>query len=206
MFSKPQSLKVVKYILANGMQGFTQTGTSEGTTVSVSLVNDVVRKLENKFIVSGKRPFKLAEPRRLLLSLAAESSMAERLHASYELSGEKKDIEAKISRAFDDKISYAFTLLSALPHYAGHLAQGRQVSVYVDKLQLEQAEQTIISIGGSKSSIGNVQVFTANEGILWGRKKSENGYYVSFEQLLIDLYASPSLLYIGQELLRSKEN
>lgn len=207
MFSKPQSLKVVKYILANGMGGFTQNGTSEGTVVSVSLVNDIVHKLKQKFIVSNTKPlpFKLTEPRRLLLTLAAESSMAERLYASYELPGKKEDIEAKLSHQFNDKTGYAFTLLSALPHYANHVAQGNQVSLYVNKKKIEQADKIIRKLGGGNSSIGNVQVFTANEGTLWDRVKTKTGYIVSLEQLLIDLYASPSLLYIGQELLASKE-
>lgn len=205
MLSKPQSLKVVKHLLKDGMDEFTQNEISRATGVSVSYVNDVVHALEQKFIVSEGKNAKLNEPRRLLLTLAAESSMAERLHASYEMSGRKEVIEAKISSGFDDKVNYAFTLMSALPHHAGHLAQGSQVSLYVAKQQLEQADEAIRKLGGSNSSIGNVQVFTANEGILWDRVKIKSGYYVSLEQLLIDLYASPSLLYIGQELLASKE-
>ena len=209
MLSKPKSLVVVKRLLKTWPAEFTQNGVSAATRVSVSHVNGIIRTLGRKFIVSSP-PYKLTEPRKLLLTLAAESSMAERLYAAYELPGEKADIEKKLAKEFGGKISYAFTLLSALPITtattpASHLAQGRQVSLYVDEKQLEQADGVIRKLGGSNSSIGNVQVFTANEGTLKDREKTKLGYCASFEQLLIDLYASPALLYVGQELLASKE-
>ena len=204
MLSKPKSLVVVKRLLKTWPAEFTQNGVSAATRVSVSHVNGIIRTLGRKFIVSSP-PYKLTEPRKLLLTLAAESSMAERLYAAYELPGEKADIEKKLAKEFGGKIGYAFTLLSALPVYASHLAQGRQVSLYVDEKQLGQADGVIRRLGGSNSSIGNVQVFTANEGTLKDREKTKLGYCASFEQLLIDLYASPALLYVGQELLASKE-
>lgn len=204
MFSKPQSLKVAKFLLLNGLSGFSQNAVARATGVSVSRVNVVVKSLKSKYIVSDGHPAKLTEPRKFLTTLAAESSMAERLYKAYEFPGEKKSIEATIAREFGEKIEYAFALLSALPHHASHIAQGQQVSVYVNKKQLEQADELLRKAGAEESRIGNVQVFNANEGILFDRKKTSSGYVVSLEQLLIDLYSSAALLYVGQELLLSK--
>lgn len=201
MLYGPKSLKVVKFLLARG--SFKQKQASEETGVALGYVNEVISKLRKKFIVSSGRKTVLSDARRLLLALAAESSMSERLHATYEIPGDKKEVEALIAKEFEG-IPYAFTLSSALPHYS-KAAQGRQASVYVDADSLEQASELLSKAGARKSNIGNVQVFAANEGILFDRKKTRAGYCVSLGQLLIDLYSYPPLLYLGQALLELRK-
>ncbi len=199
MFYKTQALKVVKFLLAKS--SFKLTDASKETGVAIGYVHEIIERLRKKFVVSSSGEVVLSEPRRLLLTLAAESSMAERLYSTYEFPAKKEQIEYLIATEFG-QLNYAFTLLSAVDP---NTAQGQQISIYVDKQSMEKAAEILKKLGARESNIGNVQVFKGSEGILFDRKKVGDKYNVSFEQLLIDLYAYPPLLYLGQELLAAHE-
>ena len=203
MFSDRRGILAVKYLLKHGHA--TQAEIAKSTGMAVSYVNTIAQRLRDSFIVSKPhaRGMYLTDYNRLLMALSYENPMGKKFRSKYLMGGAKEEVERAISGSFSKRdVGYAFTLLSALPHYS-YSAEGQQVSVYVFEEQMKSAEKLLVDAGARESGIGNIDVYAAHEGILADSRPLDGGntVVVSEEQLLMDLYGYQPLLYIGSQLL-----
>lgn len=206
MFADTQSIKVVKYLL--NKRNATQMDIEAGTGVSHSYINEIIKKMHDANIIS--RPhFKglvLTDQYKLIIGVSLDHPLV--YVRRYKMKGDKRLIEHSIAKAFNNKIEYAFTLLSAAKHY-GLEAEGSQISIYVlDKAEeLKKAYDAIEDIGGSRDDeYGTIEIYPANKGVLYDKKESNGAFFASREQLILDLYNHSSLSYLGSELLKKSQD
>ena len=198
MYTSPQTIKVIKELL-KGSQ-ITQLELSRRTNVSIGQVNNVVKKLKNAFLanVDPKKGAKLVDESRLLAAIGVTAPLSSSAQNTLLMPFSQSQTINKIAEALPPQ-KYAFTLMSAIAKYSAY-AQGETVSLYVDANAMEEA---LARLGKLASKRGiPVEIFEANEGILFDVKKDGNKRYVSNEQLLIDLFRTPQLVYVGAQLLR----
>ena len=198
MYTSTQTIKVIKALL-KGSQ-ITQLELSRTTKVSIGQVNKIVKKLKNAFLanVDPKKGAKLVDESRLLAAIGATDPLSSSAQNSVLMPFSQRQAVDKIAQVLPPK-KYAFTLMSAIARYSAY-AQGETVSLYVDASAMEEA---LAKLGKFASKRGiPVEIFDANAGILFDVKKDGNKRYVSNEQLLIDLFRTPQLVYVGARLLR----
>jgi len=205
MLTDAQSIKVVKYLL--GKKSVTQAEIAKETGVSLSYINELTKKMHDANIVS-KPHYKglvLTDQHKLFIGVSLEHPLV--YVRRYKMKGDKESIERSITKAFRRKVDYAFTLLSATNNY-GLDVEGGQISIYVsDKPEeLKKAYEAIEDIGGSRDDeYGRIEIYPANEGVLYDKKESNGAFFVSREQLILDLFNHSSLSYIGSELLKRSQ-
>jgi biotin operon repressor len=197
MYLARQSIKVIKAMLRE--REITQSALSDKTGVSVGQVNKTIARLKRAFLVTTNpgRGAKLVDEERLFLAIGAESPLQAAFRKRYFVKGGVNIAIGKIGRAIGG-LKYAFTLLPAVRHYSA-AAAGETISVYLDKDDIPGALARLDRFG-SDSGVP-VEVYEAHDGILFDRALGNGLYFVSREQLIIDLFRTPQLVYLGMQLL-----
>jgi hypothetical protein len=199
MLSSNKNLKVIKELLKGKAR--TQKGLAESANVSVGLVNKVIKRLRDSFLISvDNRGILLRDHSRLFVFLSVETPMTRRFFKRYVSPLSSNETILLISEKLEN-VNYAYTLLSAIPKYS-YIAGGENISLYVDELQKDKLDSIFNSISFSEKGIGTlVEVYLGSEGILYDKSTENRAKYVSNEQLLIDIYSSP-YSYLAPQLIR----
>jgi len=192
-----QSIKIIKTLMGHGET--TQQELSNRTGVSLGQVNKTVTKLKRAFLanVDLKRGVRLVDEERLFLAIGAEAPIQAAFRSRYYIAARKIDPIKMISQALND-VQYAFTLLPAVRVYSA-AASGETLSIYIAKPDLSEGIDKLDCLGTGKGI--PVEVFEAHDGILYDKKKRKNVAYVSNEQLIIDLFRTSQLVYLGMQML-----
>lgn len=197
MYLARQSTKVIKVLLRE--RDVTQSALSDKTGVSVGQVNKTIARLKTAFLVNTNsgRGVRLVDEERLFLAIGAESPLQAAFRKRYFVKGGVDNTIGKIGRALGN-LKYAFTLLPAVRYYSA-AAAGETISLYLDKEDMPAALARLDRLGSDGGV--PVEAYEAHDGILFDRAKRKSLYFVSFEQLIIDLFRTPQLVYLGMQLL-----
>jgi biotin operon repressor len=197
MYLARQSIKVIKAMLRE--RNLSQSALSDKTGVSIGQVNKTITKLKRGFLANTNpgRGVRLVDEERLFLTIGAESPLRAGFRKRYFVKGGLDTNMGKVGRALGN-FKYAFTLLPAIRYYSA-AASGVTISLHISKGDIPGALARLdqLDSGGGVP----VEVYDANDGILFDRVKRRGLYFVSFEQLIIDLFRTPQLVYLGMQLL-----